>query len=60
MRKKIAQNVQPLMLTGGEVERLAALLDRPFRPTVGLRVTLARIANVGRQPPALRWKKRKS
>ena len=48
---------QPLGLNDREVERLAAVLDRPFNPPAGLRAALASLADTGRHPPKLRWKK---
>jgi hypothetical protein len=48
---------QSVMLSDSEVERLAAVLDRPFNPPAGLRAALASLANAGRRPPKLRWKK---
>jgi len=51
---------QPLALSGSEVERLAAALDRPFNPPAGLRAALASLASAGRRPPKLRWKKAKA
>jgi hypothetical protein len=48
---------QGLALSDSEVERLVAVLDRPFSPPAGLRAALASLANAGRHPPKLRWKK---
>jgi hypothetical protein len=47
-----------LVLDEREVERLAAILDRPFHPPPGLRAALASLANATRRPPKLRWKKK--
>jgi len=40
----------------GEVRRLAAILNRGFRPPAGLREALTNLAT-RRRPPRLRWKK---
>ena len=48
---------RPLALSEGEVERLAAALDRGFNPSAGLRAVLANLASSGRRAPKLRWKK---
>jgi hypothetical protein len=48
---------QALALSDSEVGRLTAVLSRPFNPPVGLRAALASLANVGRHPPKLRWKR---
>jgi hypothetical protein len=49
---------EPLVLDEREVERLAAILDRPFHPPPGLRAALASLASTTRRPPKLRWKKK--
>jgi hypothetical protein len=49
---------QVLALSDSEVERLAAVLSRPFNPPAGLRAALASLANPARHPPKLRWKLR--
>lgn len=50
------------MLAGERIElyeaglrRLGEVLDRPFRPTAGLRKALANLANPDRKPPEVRW-----
>ena len=48
---------QSLTLSDSEVERLTAVLERPFNPPAGLRAVLASLAKAGRHPPKLRWKK---
>ena len=44
-------------LGDAEVELLAAVLDRGFSPTPGLRKALSRLADAKRKPPKLRWKR---
>jgi hypothetical protein len=48
---------QSLTLSDSEIERLTAVLERPFNPPAGLRSALASLAKAGRHPPKLRWKK---
>jgi hypothetical protein len=48
---------QSLILSDSEIERLTAALSRPFNPPAGLRAVLTSLANLGRRPPKLRWKK---
>jgi hypothetical protein len=55
--RKVRPVEQFLALSDSEVQRLAAVLDRPFNPPVGLRAALASLAKAGRRPPKLRWKK---
>ena len=58
MRARKARPVgKALELSDREVERLTAVLERPFNPPPGLRAALASLANAGRHPPKLRWKK---
>lgn len=47
-----------LTLADDEIVRLAAVLDRGFRPTPALRRALSRAASPARKPPRLRWRKR--
>ena len=48
----------PLVLNDREVERLAAILDRPFDPPPALRAALSRLASETRRSPKLRWKRK--
>ena len=58
MRARKARVVgKTLPLTDREVQRLSAVLDRPFNPPAGLRAALASLAKSTRHPPKLRWKK---
>lgn len=50
--------LEPLPLSDTEVQRLADVLERPFKPSPGLRKALAHLASTTRRPPTLRWKKR--
>ncbi len=56
--RKARPGERSLTLSDGEVERLAAVLDRPFNPSAGLRAALASLAKADRHPPKLRWKSR--
>lgn len=49
-----------IALYGDEVTRLLEILDRPFKPTPGLRKSLASLANPDRKPPEIRWPKPKT
>jgi hypothetical protein len=49
---------ESLALDAHEVERLAAILDRPFNPPPALRAALANLGSARRRPPKLRWKKK--
>lgn len=44
-----------LTLNALEIQRLADILDRRFDPPPALRAALAHLAQIDRQPPALRW-----
>ena len=44
-----------LILSAAETQRLAAILDHGFDPPPALQAALAHLAQVNRQPPALRW-----
>ena len=58
MRARKARPVgKALELSDREIERLATVLERPFNPPAGLRAALASLANAGRHPPKLRWKR---
>jgi hypothetical protein len=58
MRARKARHLgKALELSDREVERLTTVLERPFNPPAGLRAALASLANAGRHPPKLRWKK---
>lgn len=46
-----------LTLGEDEVERLGAVLERPFDPPPGLREVLADLASSRRRAPSLRWRK---
>lgn len=46
-----------LALSDEEARRLAAVLEAPLAPTSALRESLARLADPGRRPPRLRWRK---
>lgn len=47
---------EPLVLSGEELHRLAAVLERPFKPTPALQKALSNLANPRRHPPKIRWK----
>jgi hypothetical protein len=47
-------------LGAAEVKRLAAVLERGYRPTPALRRALTNLASPKRRPPVLRWKARAS
>jgi hypothetical protein len=49
---------ESLALDEGEIQRLAAILDRPFSPPPALRAALTNLASATRRPPKLRWKKK--
>jgi hypothetical protein len=58
MRARKARPVgKALELSDREVQRLTAVLERPFSPPADLRAALASLAKAGRHPPKLRWKK---
>jgi hypothetical protein len=49
---------ESLALDASAIQRLAAILDRPFTPTPALRAALANLASGTRRRPRLRWKKK--
>jgi hypothetical protein len=57
---RIAERTDPsldrIALTDAEVQQLARILDRPFKPTRALRKVLANLASPKRRSPTLRWK----
>jgi len=55
-RKQGEGNMERILLTDAEVERLAEILDRGFSPTPALREALSRLADPNRRPPQLHWK----
>lgn len=55
MRRRSAPAVERVVLTDEESERLAAILERGFRPTPALRDVLRRLAEADRTPPELTW-----
>jgi hypothetical protein len=49
-----------VVLYGGEADRLAEILDRPFHPTPALRKALGNLAASPRLAPKVRWRKKTS
>lgn len=50
---------EPLQLSQTEVEKLAEIMGREFRPSAKLRDSLLRIAAPDRQPPPIEWREAK-